>query len=101
MIRVIIFLVLVGALALGVAWLADRPGEVAITWSGRRIETSVMVLVATIAAITVTVMMLWSLVRAIVRSPDRMALFLRHRRVAQGYQAISKGLVAIGAGDAG
>ena len=101
MIRVIVFLVLVGLAALGVAWLADRPGEVAITWGGRRIETSVMVLVAAIAPITVTVMMLWSLLRAIIRSPDRMALFLRHRRVAQGYQAISKGLVAIGAGDAG
>ncbi len=101
MIRVIVFLVLVGLAALGVGWLADRPGEVAITWAGLRIETSVMVLVAAVAAITVIVMMLWSLLRAIVRSPDRMALFLRHRRVAHGYQAISKGLVAIGAGDAG
>ena len=101
MIRVIVFLVLVGLAALGVAWLADRPGEVAITWAGRRIETSVMVLVAAIAAITVAAMMLWSLLRAIVRSPDRMASFLHHRRVAHGYQAISKGLVAIGAGDVG
>jgi HemY protein len=32
MIRVIIYLVIVGLLAAGAAWLADRPGEVAITW---------------------------------------------------------------------
>ena len=44
MIRVVIFLVLVGLLALGAAWLADRPGDVVVTWQGLRIETSVMVL---------------------------------------------------------
>ena len=34
MIRVILFLALVGLVALGVVWVADRPGEVAITWQG-------------------------------------------------------------------
>ena len=43
MIRVILFLVLVVLLALGAVWLADRPGDVAITWQGLRLETSVMV----------------------------------------------------------
>ena len=44
MIRVVVYLVVVGLLAFGAVWLADRPGDVAITWLGRRIETSVMVL---------------------------------------------------------
>ena len=44
MIRVVIFLAAIAALALGAAWLADRPGDVVITWLGYRIETSVMVL---------------------------------------------------------
>ena len=50
MIRIAIFLILVGALALGAAWLADRPGEVVITWQGMRLETSVMVLAASLLA---------------------------------------------------
>ena len=33
MIRIVVFLIVVGALALGAAWLADRPGEVVV--SGR------------------------------------------------------------------
>ena len=37
MIRIISFLILIGALALGVAWLADRPGDVVVTWQGWRI----------------------------------------------------------------
>ena len=36
MIRVFIFLALIALLALGGAWLADRPGEIAVTWLGWR-----------------------------------------------------------------
>jgi HemY protein len=99
MIRVIIFLVLVGLVALAAGWLADRPGEVAITWFGYRIETSVMVLAAAAAALVVVTILLWSLLRAILNSPYLLSRFLRDRRGARGYQAISKGLIAVGAGD--
>jgi HemY protein len=99
MIRVILFLVFVGILALGAAWLADRPGDVVVTWFGYRIETSVMVLAAAVAALMVLAVLLWSLVRAIVQSPYLLSRLLRDRRGARGYQAISKGLIAVGAGD--
>jgi HemY protein len=99
MIRVVIFLVAVAAAALGTAWLADRPGDVVITWLGYRIETSVMVLIVAVAAIALLAILLWGLFRALLRSPGNVAFFLRHRRSARGYQAISRGLIAIGAGD--
>jgi len=38
-------------------------------------------------------------VRAIIRSPEQVSLFFRHRRAIKGYLAISRGLIAIGAGD--
>ena len=99
MIRVVTFLVLVGLLALGVVWLADRPGEVAIVWLGWRIETSLMVLTAAIAAIALFTVLSWSFLRTLFRMPDLMAMVLRNRRGVRGYLAISNGLVAIGAGD--
>ena len=34
MIRVVFFLIVVGVLALGAAWLADRPGDVVVIWQG-------------------------------------------------------------------
>ena len=100
MIRVIFFLVVVALLAIGAAWLADRPGEIAITWLGWRIETSVFVGLAALAIVVVIALLLWSLVRTILRSPDLIAMYLNHRRGVRGYRAVSRGLIAIGAGDA-
>jgi HemY protein len=100
MIRIIIFLLAVGVLALGIAWLADRPGEITVLWMGLRIETSVMVAIFAVAMVTALLIFLWGVLRTIVRAPDLVALFLRSRRGARGYQAISRGLIAIGSGDA-
>ena len=43
--------------------------------------------------------MLWSLVRALLRSPDTLRCYLRMRRGVRGYHAVSQGLIAIGSGD--
>ena len=99
MIRVLVYLVIVAALAFGAVWLADRPGDVAITWQGRRIDTSVMVLLVAVAAVAVLTTMLWSVIRAVLRSPGLIARYIDTRRGVRGYRAVSQGLIAIGAGD--
>ncbi len=99
MIRVILFLLASAVLAAGFVWVADRPGDVVITWMGYHIETSVMVAALGLAALVVVLILLWTVVRFILRSPDQVSLFFRHRRAMKGYLAISRGLIAIGAGD--
>lgn len=99
MIRVVLFLIVVGALSLGVAWIADRPGDVVVTWQGLRIETSLMVLGAAVLAAMTVLAIVWSILRAIVRSPVVLARLLRNRRGVRAYEAISRGLIAVGAGD--
>jgi HemY protein len=99
MIRVVIFLILVGLLALGAAWLADRPGDVVVTWQGMHIETSVMVLAAGLLVAVAALMLLWTLLSALLRSPFILRRHLHRRRGERAYEAISCGLVAIGAGD--
>ena len=99
MIRVVMFLLAVAVLAAGFVWFADRPGDVVITWMGYHIETSVMVAALAVAALVLVLMALWAIVRGILRSPEQVSLFFRHRRAMKGYLAISRGLVAIGAGD--
>ena len=99
MTRIILFLASVAVVAAGVAWIADRPGEVSITWMGYRVETSVIVAAFAVAALVLIALFLWSIVRAILHSPEHVSLFFRHRRAVKGYVAISRGLIAIGAGD--
>src|SRR6185312_1481755 len=99
MIQVVLFLISVGLLALGVAWFADRPGDVSVTWLGYRIETSVLVAIFVVALLAAFIVVVWSIYRAILRSPDQVSLFFRHRRAARGYLAITRGLIAIGSGD--
>jgi HemY protein len=100
MIRVVRYFVVIGFLAYAATWLADRPGDVVITWQERRIEMSVMVLITGIMIVAVITTMLWSIVRAIMRSPGVLARHLRARRGVRGYQAVSGGLIAVGSGDA-
>src|SRR5262245_40976598 len=100
MIRVVFYLVVVGLLACAAVWLADRPGDVVITWQNRHIETSVMVLAVAVVIVAVLAAMLWTIVRAIWRAPDVLWLYLRTRRGVRGYLAISQGLIAVGSGDA-
>jgi len=101
MIRVVFFFIIVGALALGVAWLADRPGDVVITWQGMRAETSLMVTGVALLALTAVLILIWSIVRALARAPRAMARLRRDRRGVRAYEAISNGLIAVGAGDIG
>ena len=99
MIRVVVFLIMVGVLAVGAAWLADRPGEVVVTWEGFRSKTSLMVMAEAVLVAVAVLMAVWSIIRAIVRSPAVLARRQRERRGARAYAAISNGLIAVGSGD--
>jgi HemY protein len=100
MLRVVAFLITAALLALGIAWFADRPGAVVVNWLGYRVETSILVAIFAVALLASFIIFVWWIYRAILRSPDQVSLFFRHRRAAKGYLAITRGLIAIGAGDA-
>src|SRR3954452_18030233 len=100
MIRVVAFLVSITACALGVVWLMDRPGQVTVTWLGKQADTSVMVAIIGIGLVAVAAVFLWWLVSLLFRTPKLFSLAQRERKRRRGYDAISRGLVAVGAGDA-
>src|SRR5262249_16441016 len=99
MIRVVVFLALVSLAALGIVWLADRPGEVAITSLRWPIPPSVTVLMAAWALLVALLMLLFSFVRGLWRSPRRLARSLAEQRERKRRLAITRGLVAVGVGD--
>lgn len=100
MIRILVFLAVIAALAFGVGWLVDRPGSVSLVWEGWQVETTVPVLIFAVVVFTAAVMILLALLRTIIDIPDAVSHFLHGRRRKRGMNAIARGLVAVGVGDA-
>lgn len=100
MIRVILFLVVVAVLGLGFGWLADRPGDLVFTFAGERHNISLMTAASMVVAAIACAMLLWWIVKNLVRSPYILQRHFRARKRDRGYQSLSTGLIAAGAGDA-
>jgi HemY protein len=100
MIRLLVFLGVVFLLGLGFAWLADRPGDMVVTFDGYQYQVSLMVAAASIAAVVAAIMVLWWIVKSVWNSPYTISRYFRVRRRDRGYQALSTGMIAAGAGDA-
>jgi HemY protein len=99
MIRVLVYVVLVFALAAGFAWLAERPGDLTVVWQGYQIHTSLLVAAAAIVLALVVIVVLGALIRAVIRTPRSVGEFFGGRRRDRGYRALTRGMIAIGAGD--
>jgi len=94
-----LMLVVAGAMLL-VAWLAGAPGLASVEFAGWRLDTSfggLLVLVAVLAFVLALLDRLW---RMATGAPGRFRLWRQARRERNGYAALSRGLVAIAAGDA-
>lgn len=99
MVRVLVYLAVFACLAFGAVWLADRPGEVSVLWQGYRIETSVALAAIGVVALAFLAMLVWAVLRFVLGLPSAFSLSSRSRRRARGFEAVSRGMVAIGAGD--
>jgi HemY protein len=99
MVRLVVYLLTIALIASGLAWLADRPGTLQVVWQGYDIETSVFRAVVLLAAAVAAIVFLWSLFRALWNSPAAIGDRLVRRRQRKGLDAVSSGLIAIGAGD--
>ena len=99
MLRALWFLLLVIAIVLGVVWLMDRPGTVALDWQGYRLETSFAVLAGLAVSLAVVSALAYRVWLALRRAPERLGDAWRGRRRQKGYQALTRGMVAVAAGD--
>ncbi|ACP26941.1 hypthetical protein contains N-terminal HemY domain [Sinorhizobium fredii NGR234] len=100
MVRILFFILLVLALALGFAWLADRPGELSLIWQGQLIEMSLMRAATILISLFAAILIVAWLIRTLWLSPHTVTRYFRARKRDRGYQALSTGLIAAGAGDA-
>lgn len=100
MIRALWFLALVSAGIFALVWLADRPGSLVLEWQGYRVETSVAMLIGAIIAVSVATALSYRVWLFLRRAPSQLSGAWKQRRKQQGYQALTRGMVAVAAGDA-
>lgn len=98
--KILFFFGFILALGFGFSWVADRPGEISLIWEGQQYNTDLIVAVTALVALVATLMLLWWLLRTLWTSPHSVRRFFRARKRDRGYQAISTGLIAAGAGNA-
>ncbi len=98
--KILFFFGFILALGFGFSWIADRPGEISLIWEGQQYNTDLIVAVTALVALVATLMLLWWLLRTLWTSPHSVRRFFRARKRDRGYQAISTGLIAAGAGNA-
>jgi HemY protein len=99
MVRLVVYLLTIALVASGLAWLADRPGTLQIVWQGYDIETSVFRAIVILAALAASLVFLWSVFRTLWNSPAMIGNRLLRQRQRKGLDALSGGMIAIGAGD--
>ncbi|MEJ1159940.1 heme biosynthesis protein HemY [Prosthecomicrobium sp. N25] len=99
MIRLLVFLGFLLALAFGFSWLADNPGELTLVWGGRELRTGTMVLAIGLVAFVIAILAVWSILNGVIRAPKSVGSFFSRRRRERGWRALSNGMIAVGAGD--
>jgi HemY protein len=100
MIKMLWRVALLVLLGLALAWLVDKKGDVTIHWLGYVITLSVAAAVIALALAFVALVFAWNVIRRLWRSPTAAREFWRFRKHRKGYEALSKGIIAAGAGDA-
>ncbi len=100
MFRALVFFIVLGFVIWGTLILTDQPGSVSMQWSGYRIDTSVAFLLGAVALISFACALLYRFWLFLRRSPATMMGAWKAKRRQRGYQALTRGMVAVAAGDA-
>ena len=100
MIRWLVFLILTAALAVVGASVARAPGQVTFEWQGYHVETTAGVVILALIGLVIVLFVLDRLLVIIGQARRKLSGGGRERRQRRGYEALSRGLVAVAAGDA-
>lgn len=101
MIKTLLFVVLATLVVGGALWLADYPGDVQLSAGSLQIGVPLPVFVICILLIATAAALLYRLWRGMRRAPKETRAYFTRRNREKGYRALTQGMVAVAAGDAG
>ena len=97
--RLVIYMVIVLVVSISLAWWADNPGAVTISWLGRDIHTSFAVLFFIIAFVLAVALVLQSLWKWAKREMPVVGENKHLKRQQRGLDTLNKAVLALAAGD--
>jgi HemY protein len=100
MIKLVWRLFILTVAGFGIVWLADRPGSVTIQWLGREIHLTVFTGLVLLTVLFSALYVLLRIVRRLWRTPNALRGRRKERKTRKAYDALTRGIVAAGAGDA-
>ncbi len=98
--RLVLWAIGISALIAAAVWLADNPGSATLEWRGWRVDSSVAVLIGAVAAIAVAAAIFYRGAWTLWGVPRRILFWRRMARREKGYRTLTRGLVAVAAGEA-
>ncbi|MGA8171627.1 MAG: heme biosynthesis HemY N-terminal domain-containing protein [Methylocystis sp.] len=96
---ILLFLVALAALAYGLEWVIDQPGSLKLDWGAYHVDTSIPVAVGGLLLAAAALVLLWVIIATVFGLPGRLRQASAGRRREKGFQALSRGIVAVAAGD--
>jgi HemY protein len=96
---ILLFIVALAALAYGLEWVIDQPGSLTLDWGAYHIDTSIPVAVGALLLLVAALVLAWAILSTLISLPWRLREGSIGRRREKGYKALSRGIIAVGAGD--
>ena len=69
MVRLLLFFAALALAAYGLTWLAENPGDVAVTWRGVEYDVSLMLALGMVLALAIAIGIVWTLIRFVSGRP--------------------------------
>ncbi|MDC0033556.1 heme biosynthesis protein HemY [Alphaproteobacteria bacterium] len=101
MIRTVIFLAAAAFVVAGALWLANNPGDVLLSGGDWQIGIPLPLFAFAVLVIAVFAALCYRFWRSVRRAPSVTRAYFQRREIKKGYRALTQGMVAVAAGDAG
>lgn len=100
MIRLLVVISLVFAGVVAMDLLGGLPVNIAVEWPGGSMAPPLRVVALALLMFAVLAVIAWRLLRLVIGTPGSIRGFFRLRRRDRGFAALSRGMIAVGSGDA-
>jgi HemY protein len=98
--KALVFLLVLIAIVVAGTWIANNGGQVSMDWGPYQMRTTVARLALLAALAFLVLLIVVGLVNLVLRGPARLKHHMREKRQEKGYEQLTRGLVAVAAGDA-